>query len=141
MVGSSVVYASGSFDHLGGLVRHRIAAIDFAGQVTPWNPDANGIVHGLLLRGATLYVGGEFTTLGGQPRAGLGAVDAVTALPTPWSPVANAPVWHAGHGRRRDALRRRLLTVVNGEVRHGVAALDPNTGALRAGTRGSRAGR
>jgi hypothetical protein len=49
-------------------------------------------IRGIALLGSTLYLAGTFDTMGGQPRVGLAAVDAITALPTPWNPGINAPM-------------------------------------------------
>jgi hypothetical protein len=66
---------------MGGLSRNRIAALDASGAaVAAWDPDANGLVHGLALSGSTVYAGGAFTTIGGALQtsfAGMG--DATTA--------------------------------------------------------------
>jgi hypothetical protein len=45
-----------------------------------------------LAAGSRLYVGGAFTTLGGQPRASLGSVDLTTGVVTAWNPGTNGTV-------------------------------------------------
>jgi hypothetical protein len=40
-----------------------------------------------------LYVGGDFSAIGGQPRTNLAALDAATAEATPWDPGADGLVW------------------------------------------------
>jgi hypothetical protein len=50
------------------VTRNRLAAFDVAGHaLLPWNPDANGIVRTLAVSadGSKLYVGGDFTKIGG----------------------------------------------------------------------------
>ncbi len=46
----------------------------------------------LLLDGATLYVGGAFTTIGGQARNRLAAIDTTTGTPSAWNPNASGAV-------------------------------------------------
>ncbi len=54
--------------------RTRLAAIDGnTGALYPWTPSANGAVRALVADPATnsVYIGGNFTKVNGQPRAGL----------------------------------------------------------------------
>ncbi len=78
----STVYVGGAFDMFGGATRNHVAAIDATtGVVTPFdpNPGAPGFTIGALsIVGSTVYLGGAFTTIGGQPRRGIAAVDAAT---------------------------------------------------------------
>lgn len=65
------VYLGGSFTQLTNpdgttVARNYLAAIDAnTGQVTGWNPDANGNVRSVALSsdGSRLYVGGDFTSV------------------------------------------------------------------------------
>lgn len=86
-----VVYAGGEFTSIGGQSKNYLAALDalaVSGPATAFAITTNYPVHSLVLTAAfdRLYVGGEFTTIGGQPRSRLAAVD--TALPgavRPWT--------------------------------------------------------
>ena len=53
-----------------------------------WNPSANSSVVGLFESSGILYLGGLFTTVGGQSRARLAAIDAQGNV-TSWNPGAN----------------------------------------------------
>ena len=91
-VSGNIVYAAGNFDSIGGQPRNGIAALDATtGQVTAWNPDASGgyspRVFALALSGSTLYAGGWFTSIGGQARHNLAALDATTGQATSWDPL------------------------------------------------------
>jgi len=93
-VSGSVVYVGGRFSSIGGQLRHNIAALDAStGNATDWNPGvgASGFdeVRAIAVRGSTVYVGGEFDSLGGQPRKRIGAVDASTGTVTNWNPNAD----------------------------------------------------
>jgi trimeric autotransporter adhesin len=79
---SSTVIAAGEFTTIAGVARGRVAEINTStGVCTSFNPNANGAVYTVWARVTTdvatsrLYVGGDFTTLGGQPRARIGATD------------------------------------------------------------------
>jgi hypothetical protein len=98
----NTVYAAGggfqgSFTTIGGQPRNNIAALDAtSGLATSWNPNANGGVSALAVSGNTVYAGvsfaGGFTTIGGQPRNNIAALDATSGLATSWNPNANDAV-------------------------------------------------
>ena len=95
---SKVLYAAGSFTTVnGGSARGYIAAWDVStattGAALAWNPNANGIVWWSAPVGTTLYIGGQFTTVGGQTRNYIAAVDQGTGLATTWTPSASAQVY------------------------------------------------
>lgn len=83
------VYLGGAFtglvppagDGRPGEVRNRLAAIDVAtGELLSWNPDANGLVRALALSadGTKLYVGGDFSRIGGVSAAKIAMLDLAT---------------------------------------------------------------
>ncbi|MGH9021517.1 MAG: hypothetical protein ACRDV9_00195 [Acidimicrobiia bacterium] len=89
-----VVYIAGEFTGLlppetapGALVpRGYLAAIDAAtGQLTDWNPVADGPVRALALSedGKLLYLGGDFDFVGGEQRRNLAAIDLASGTVTP----------------------------------------------------------
>lgn len=51
-----------------------------------WRPDVDGVVDGVAIDGATLYIAGRFSAVNGQPRRSLAALDAVTGAVLPWAP-------------------------------------------------------
>jgi hypothetical protein len=58
-----------------------------------WNlPGANGEVDALALSGTTLYTAGSFTTIAGQARNRIAALDADSSYATAWNPNASAAV-------------------------------------------------
>lgn len=90
------LYLCGNFTSItasnGTFTRNRLAAIDLSsGQVTTWNPNANGLVRTIATDGTTLYVGGDFTQIGATGRNYIAALDA-SAAPTSWYPTLNALV-------------------------------------------------
>lgn len=136
-----MVYAGGSFLEIGGEPRNNIAALNaVTGLATDWNPDAGGGlagsgVHALALSDRLVYAGGDFTTIGGEPRIAIVALDAATGLATVWNPDASgSSVTHV----RALALSGPLVfaggdfTTIGGETRNSIAALDAVTGLATA---------
>ena len=95
----NTIYIGGSFTAVGAIggppvARNGLAAIDATtGMATDWNPDANGLVAALAVRGNTVYAGGTFTNVGGQARTYLAALDGTTGQATAWNPSPNADVF------------------------------------------------
>ena len=133
-VSGSTVYVGGEFTSIGGQSRHYIAALDAtSGLATAWNPNAGGsypYVCALAVSGSTVYVGGEFTSIGGQSRLGIAALDATSGLATAWNPnaagtnlyvtalaVSGSTVYVGGE-----------LTSIGGQPRNHIAALDATSG-------------
>ena len=90
-VSGGIVYVAGNYDSIGGQPRNGLAAVDAAtGQVTAWDPNASGgytpHVNTLALSGSAVYAGGWFTSIGGQARNHLAALDATTGQATSWDP-------------------------------------------------------
>lgn len=55
-----------------------------------WNPQVSP--EALAISGGTLYVGGFFSTVAGQPRSSLAAIDLATAALLPWNPGSVTPI-------------------------------------------------
>ena len=65
-----IAYTCGSlvYSLYGGQTRHRLAALRVSnGGATVWNPSANATIDALALSSTMLYVGGNFSSIGGQP--------------------------------------------------------------------------
>ncbi len=139
-VSGTKVYAGGSFTSIGGQIRNYIAALDTTtGLATAWNPNTGGInpvVHALVVSGTKVYVGGTFTSIGGQDRGNIAALDTTTGLATAWNPN--------GGGGKSDACVNALavsgstvyaggaFTWCGGQIRLCVAALNATTGLATA---------
>jgi hypothetical protein len=98
-----LVYIGGTFssatDSSGTVTRNNAAAFDAGtGQLTAWNPDTNGEVDSLAVSGSTVYLGGNFTAVGGRSRMRLAAVDSNTGA------VSSAFVHSAGAAVRSLSL-------------------------------------
>ena len=78
---------------MGLLDRSNAAAIDsITGIATAWAPEPDGGVTCLAAIGSTIYLGGNFTYVGGRPRRSVAAVDGTTGVPTPWTCDTNGQV-------------------------------------------------
>jgi hypothetical protein len=131
------VYAGGRFTEIGGRRRDHIAALDATtGAATDWNPNANGSglieVSDLALAGQTVYAAGRFTSIGGQRRQGIAALDATTGAATGWDPGGNR---FSGQGTTALLVSGQTVyaggqfTRIGGRARNHIAALDATTGA------------
>ena len=127
------IYLAGSFLHVNGASRMRLASIDAnTGQLTSWAPRANKWVMTLAASedGSKIYAGGRFTTVNGVTHNRLVALDAATGVvDAQWNPSANDDV--------------RALTVsddyvyaggefatIDAQNRTRLAAINASTGAL-----------
>src|SRR5215831_4483288 len=100
LVSGDSLYVGGAFGAIGGQPRRALASIDLrTGLVTSWRPELtewdviNPRVQALAIADSTLYVGGDFGAVGGEPLVCLAAIDTRTGLPAHWSPGLNGLVW------------------------------------------------
>jgi hypothetical protein len=93
-------YVGGDFTTAGGVARPNLVRLRADGTVDPtWTPAPDGIVYALAANadGSRLFLGGTFTTVAGEPRARLAAVDTVTGAAVPgWTEDANDTVFALG---------------------------------------------
>ena len=88
--------------------RNNIAALNATtGSATDWNPNAAGTVRALAVNGTTVYAGGEFTNIGGQPRNGIAAINAAGSA-TAWNPNATGDCLCPCSGRHDSLCRRGI---------------------------------
>ncbi|HVP14233.1 MAG TPA: hypothetical protein VMS88_01740, partial [Terriglobales bacterium] len=128
----STVYAGGYFTSIGGQARNCIAALDATtGAATAWNPNAGGqhpYVLALAVSESTVYAGGEFTSIGGQARNFIAALDATAGAATAWNPNANGLWVSALAVSGSTVYAGGAFTSIGGQVRNRIAALDATTG-------------
>jgi hypothetical protein len=128
-----VVYIGGSFTHVrppggtsGNVVRNHVAAFDVAtGSLLPWNPNTNGVVRALAVAGSRVYLGGGFTTVRGQARARVAAVDKAGALVS-WNPGANGSVNTIVPDSAGNVYLGGTFSTVGGRSRLRLARVGPN---------------
>src|SRR5262245_35698903 len=76
--GSGGWYLGGEFSAIRGQARSNLAHVDSSGNLTPWNPGANNKVLAIAVSGGTVYAGGGFTNIDGEPRNLIAAINAET---------------------------------------------------------------
>lgn len=138
VVSGNVLFVGGIFTSIGGQARNGIAALDVTtGAVLSWYP-TGGLTSGstpgintFVLSGNTLYVGGFFTTIGGQTRTNIAALDATTAAVLSWYPTGGVNL-----AVQTMCLASGILyigggfTSVGGQSRTLLAGIDATTGAV-----------
>lgn len=125
----NLIYLGGDFGNVGGMLRNRLAAVtdDTNALITSWNPNADFTVSALRLSGGTIYAGGRFNTVAGQPHRGLAKIDlagAVLSFPEASGRV-NALV--SGGGRLYIGGE---FGAVGGQPHYCAAAIDEGTGTV-----------
>ena len=101
-VSDGVVYLGGSFTTIGTEESPRAqnfgAAVNTDGISVEWNPNADAHLNVIVVSGNTAYIGGGFTSIGGESHNYIVAIDVRTGLvislqlppATPTTPVATA---------------------------------------------------
>jgi hypothetical protein len=93
----NTLYLGGDFTKVAGQTRNRLAAVDAAtgALIAGFDPDAGATVMSVAYSGSQnlLYVGGVFTSIGGQTRQFLGALQTSNGAPTSWNPVPSNVVY------------------------------------------------
>jgi hypothetical protein len=138
------LYVAGAFSSIGGQSRNGLAAVDLnTGSATDWNPRAVGWgpnhpdvpwFGALAIDAGSVFVGGEFSSLGGRDGGSdgaryAGAIDARTAEATPWNPRPNGIVGALAAGHGRVYAGGGFTSAWDWVPRHGLAAVDLTTGA------------
>jgi hypothetical protein len=150
LVAGDTLYVGGTFTEIAGLGYSKIAAVSIS-QARPlpidfrfggmWQPYAPLLqVSALSKIGDTLYVGGDFSQLGGQARSSIAAVNAATGDALPWSPDALGPRingWPAPMPTAMQVVGGSLyaggyFTSVGGQYHPLLASWDRETGSVSA---------
>jgi hypothetical protein len=129
------------FTSIGGQPRNGLAALDVkTGLATAWNPNPDTgspfslpDVSAIEVSGKTVYVGGNFRSIGGRDRNCIAALDATTGLATPWDPNPTGIGgfylnFHRILATGQTVYVAGAFTGIGGQPRNGLAALDAKTG-------------
>lgn len=86
------VYVGGAI-LVNGQSGNYLAALDAAtgNNISGWAPSVNGVFYDIEIAGATMYISGAFSTVGGQPRHNFAELDAYTGAVLPWAPNPYIP--------------------------------------------------
>jgi hypothetical protein len=86
------VFVAASVDSINGIPRHRMFALDGrTGALLRWAPNPrgrfkSGRIGAMSALGGTLFVTGEFDSIGGAARPWVAQLDGTTGSATPWTP-------------------------------------------------------
>jgi hypothetical protein len=130
LVDGDYLYAGGAIlinGTQGNLARYDLTD----GSLTSWNPSPLGPVNALVKDGSTLYVGGEFTEIGGQLRNSIAALDINTGNATSWNPDSSNAIYSLAVGPSVVYASGNFSTI-GGAERYGLAAIDKTTGLATA---------
>jgi trimeric autotransporter adhesin len=116
----------------GGITRYLLTRLKSDRTVDAnFNPQPNGQVYTMLRDGNTLFVGGNFNSLGEQFRNRLAAIDLNNGQVTTWHPDVDSYVYALARSGNTLYIAG-AFTAVGGQERRGLAAVDATTGALQA---------
>lgn len=128
------VYVGGQFTEVGGQPRKNLAAINGStGAITSWNPTVDGVnssVQTIKVSGGLVYVGGFFTSAGGQSRRSIAALDITTGTATAWNPNPNSSAVRSIELNGSTLFMGGTFTTVGGTSREYLAEVNLTTGAL-----------
>ena len=88
---------------------------------------ADGTIIALAISGTTVYVGGVFDYVGGQPRNSIAALDIASGAATAWNPNSNGLVNTLAISST-NVYAGGEFTTIGGQPKNFVAALDLTTG-------------
>jgi len=95
-VSGANIYVGGDFTSVGGQSRNRLAKLNNSTGAADasWNPNASALVRTMIISGdgADIYVGGNFTSVGGQSRNRLAKLDNINGTAATWNPNASGSV-------------------------------------------------
>jgi trimeric autotransporter adhesin len=135
---NGTVYLAGRIATVNGESRTGVAAVDSAsGAIRTWNPTVVSdydypLIAAMALCGDTLYLGGWFSAVGGQPRMNVAAISTMDTTVLPWSPRTNGTVWALAAATAGTYLGGTFTSMGDWQIRYGLAALDLTTGRLKA---------
>lgn len=115
--------------------RNGLAAVNaLTGAATPWNPSvAPSTVDRVTVSADAVYLGGSFTSIGGQARTGAAAVNLSTGGVLGWDPQVEGGTVGALALDGSTVYLGGNFTSVGGEIRSALAAVDgAGAGALKA---------
>lgn len=127
--GSDAVYIGGSFTSVGAELRNNLAKLSpgESGNVDlTWNPSANASIDALTVDGDNdVFVGGSFTSVGGQPRGGLAKVsgDGMGVADANWNPSPDGPIYVLTPDGNGKIYVGGAFTAIGGQPRSRVARL------------------
>jgi Domain of unknown function (DUF5122) beta-propeller len=137
------VYVGGDFSFVNRVTRHGIAALDSDGVPTAFDPDAGpggpntfNDVSAIAVRGDDIYLGGNFTSMAGQPRNRIAKVSTDGTLDPNFNPNATGgsiPGVDTIVVTSSDVYVGGDFSTIGGQPRLDLAKLNPSTGLVDGG--------
>lgn len=106
------------------------ASCSLAQSLVPNMPDPNIDVYAIEKIGGTVYIGGGFTTVNGQPYTRLARFNAATGALDSWAPQVDNNYVNTITRAGDKLIAGGSFSAVNGQSRLGIAMFDLATGAL-----------
>ncbi|MBD0257192.1 MAG: PQQ-binding-like beta-propeller repeat protein, partial [Cytophagales bacterium] len=138
VVDRNKVYLGGNFWSVGNQYRNNVVVVDaVTGQPGAWNPWMAYLgafyqgVSTISISGSNLFLGGDFTSVGGAARNNLAAIDAATGKPTGWDPNTEGSVFTLAVAGGTVYVGGRF-NGMGGQSRSNLAAVDAATGQVKA---------
>jgi uncharacterized repeat protein (TIGR01451 family) len=135
-MGTGALFVAGSFTSVGTQARAGLARLDTGGTGAAdasWNPAPAGNVFALALGpGGDLFVGGNFSSIGGAPRSNLAKLSpggAGSADPA-WNPAPNNPVGLLAFDAAGALYAKGSFNQIAGQTRSFVAKLSSSGAAV-----------
>ncbi|MEM9984177.1 MAG: hypothetical protein AAF804_03710, partial [Bacteroidota bacterium] len=126
------LFLAGDFTQVNGQSRSHLASVGPTGNLSPLSHDFDDEISSIGLLDSLLFVAGLFNQVDGKPRAKLASIDLAEGL-TDWAPITNSPSFSllgplaVSPGRVYVAGN---FSLVNGQRRNKLAAIDPISGKL-----------
>ncbi|MCX7589821.1 MAG: choice-of-anchor D domain-containing protein, partial [Patescibacteria group bacterium] len=136
---NQTLYIGGSFNSGGGKNVNRLAAINNldGSLVTNFNPNVNGAIYSLALSSDNqkLYIGGFFSSVNGQSRTNLAAINTSDgSLINSFNPNVNGAIYSLALSSDNQKLYiGGGFSSVNGQSRTNLAAINTSDGTLVSG--------
>lgn len=130
---NTTLFAAGAFSYIAGEARDTLAGLDLTtGEATILDVEIDGYVDVLAAVGTGVVLGGEFTSVGGEPLRNLALVNASTNdVLELWAPNPNAPVKALAYNSGNLVLQvGGSFTETSGQLRNYFAFYYMLTGAL-----------
>jgi len=130
---NDVIYAGGDFTTVGGASRNGLAAFNATGtgNLTSWDPSAasGSVFNGIGVSKGIVYVGGDFSMVGGAEVTNLAAIDASSASVTSWLPEIDGTINTLAIGSGNIYVGGNFTTIEK-DARTSVAAIDDSGSVL-----------
>lgn len=125
--GSGGYYVGGDFTKVNSVTKNKLVHLysNFSIDMG-WSPNVNGDVRAIFATSTAVYLGGFFTTVGGQSRRYIAAVDKLSGTPTAWNPIitGSSPLVKTIQVNGSTIYFGGNFNSVNGQTRFGLAAVD-----------------